>query len=62
MALHRAGQADAKWLRDSLNGRMRDELLNDGLFFGLDHARSATAEWRQDLNPVHNTHLSMSFE
>ncbi|NDV89576.1 transposase, partial [Aurantimonas aggregata] len=32
------------------NGRMRDELLNESLFFGLDHARSAIAEWRQDFN------------
>ena len=30
--------------------RMRDELLNESLFFGLDHARSAIAEWRQDYN------------
>ena len=25
---------------ESFNGRMRDELLNETLFFGLDHARS----------------------
>ncbi|ESY64917.1 hypothetical protein X743_30120 [Mesorhizobium sp. LNHC252B00] len=31
---------------------MRDELLNESLFFGLDHARSAIAEWMEDLNPV----------
>ncbi|MBB3965886.1 transposase InsO family protein [Rhizobium metallidurans] len=24
---------------ESFNGRMRDELLNESLFFGLDHAR-----------------------
>jgi transposase InsO family protein len=35
---------------ESFNGRMRDELLNASLFFGLDHARSAIAEWRQDFN------------
>lgn len=35
---------------ESFNGRMRDELLNQSLFFGLDHARSAIAEWRQDFN------------
>jgi hypothetical protein len=29
---------------ESLNGHMRDELLNESLFFGLDHARSALAE------------------
>ncbi len=28
---------------ESFNGRMRDELLNESLFFGLDHARSAIA-------------------
>ena len=32
------------------NGRMRDELLNESLFFGLDHARSAIAEWAADYN------------
>ena len=26
---------------ESFNGRMRDELLNESLFFGLDHARKA---------------------
>ena len=27
-------------LLESFNGRMRDELLNEDLFLGLDHARS----------------------
>ncbi|CAH2405661.1 hypothetical protein MES5069_480043 [Mesorhizobium escarrei] len=31
---------------ESFNGRMHDALLNESLFFGLDHARSAIAEWR----------------
>lgn len=35
---------------ESFNGRMRDELLNESLFFGLDHARSAIAEWADDYN------------
>ncbi|MBY5897083.1 IS3 family transposase [Rhizobium leguminosarum] len=35
---------------ESFNGRMRDELLNESLFFGLDHARSAIAEWAEDYN------------
>lgn len=30
---------------ESFNGRMRDKLLYESLFFGLDHARSASAEW-----------------
>ena len=29
---------------------MRDELLNESLFFGLDHARSAIAQWADDYN------------
>lgn len=35
---------------ESFNGRMRDELLNEALFFGLDHAKQAIAEWREDYN------------
>jgi transposase InsO family protein len=34
----------------SFNGRMRDELLNKSLFFGLDHARMKIAEWINDYN------------
>jgi len=34
----------------SFNGRMRGELLNESLFFGLRHARSALAEWADDYN------------
>ena len=36
--------------RDSFNGRMRDELLNEGLFKGLDHARMLLARWVEDYN------------
>jgi putative transposase len=35
---------------ESFNGRMRDELLNETLFFGLDHARSGLARWVADYN------------
>ncbi len=35
---------------ESLNGRMRDELLNESLFFGLDHARIRIATWADDYN------------
>ncbi len=34
----------------SFIGRMRDELLNEALFFGLDHARQTIAEWTEDYN------------
>jgi len=35
---------------ESFNGRMRDELLNETLFFGLDHARDRIAAWADDYN------------
>jgi putative transposase len=33
---------------ENFNGRMRDELLNESLFFGLDHAK--ITEWINDYN------------
>lgn len=38
---------------ESFNGRMRDELLNESLFFGLDQARSAIAGGRTSTPPGH---------
>ena len=35
---------------ESFNGRMRDELLNESLFLGLDHARARVANWVADYN------------
>ncbi len=35
---------------ESFNGRMRDELLNETLFFGLDHALSVISTWVADYN------------
>ena len=35
---------------ESFNGRMRDELLNETLFFGLDHAQAQIAAWADDYN------------
>ena len=35
---------------ESFNGRMRDELLNETLFFNLDHARAAIKAWTDDFN------------
>jgi putative transposase len=46
---------------ESFNGRMRDERLNDSLFFGLDHARSAIAEWADDYNNV-RPHSSLEYQ
>jgi transposase InsO family protein len=35
---------------ESFNGKMRDELLNETLFFSLDQARKAISEWVDDYN------------
>lgn len=35
---------------ESFNGRVRDELLNETLFFGLDHARTTITAWADDYN------------
>jgi transposase InsO family protein len=35
---------------ESFNGRMRDELLNETLFFGLHHARIRISAWADDYN------------
>src|SRR3954469_23018028 len=46
---------------ESFNGRMRDELLNESLFFGLDHARSAILEWAEDYNTT-RPHSSLGYQ
>ncbi|MBB3980368.1 transposase InsO family protein [Rhizobium azooxidifex] len=46
---------------ESFNGRMRDELLNESLFFGLDHARSAISEWAEDYNTF-RPHSSLGYQ
>ena len=35
---------------EAFNSKMRDELLNETLFFGLDHAREIIARWVADYN------------
>jgi putative transposase len=35
---------------ESFNGRLRDELLNETLFFSLAHARAELAAWKNDYN------------
>ena len=46
---------------ESFNGRMRDEFLNESLFFGIDHARKAIAEWVQDYNTA-RPHSSLGYQ
>jgi putative transposase len=45
---------------ESFNGRMRDELLNESLFFGLDHARELIASWVEDYNTA-RPHSSLGY-
>jgi len=46
---------------ESFNGRMRDELLNESLFFGLDHARSAITDWVDDYNTA-RPHSALGYQ
>jgi transposase InsO family protein len=46
---------------ESFNGKMRDELLNESLFFGLDHARSAISDWVDDYNTA-RPHSSLGYQ
>lgn len=41
---------------ESFNSKMRDELLNETLFFTLDQARAAVAAWAEDYNTTRRTH------
>jgi putative transposase len=40
---------------------LTDELLNESLFFGIDHARCAIAEWRDDFNNA-RPHSSLGYQ
>ncbi len=46
---------------ESFNGRMRDELLNETLFHGLDHARAVIRAWAQDYNTC-RPHSSIGYQ
>mgnify|MGYP003337547931 CR=1 FL=1 len=45
---------------ESFNGKMRDELLNETLFFSLDQAREAVAAWAEDYNTT-RPHSSLGY-
>ena len=46
---------------ESFNGRMRDELLNESLFFGLAHAREELGVWVTDYN-TERPHSSLGYQ
>jgi len=45
---------------EAFNGRMRDELLNETLFYDLDHARSVIARWVGSYNQ-HRPHSPLGY-
>ncbi len=45
---------------ESFNGRTRDELLNETLFFELDDARTKIANWIADYN-LQRPHSSLKY-
>ena len=46
---------------ESFNGKMRDELLNETLFFSLDQARQVIAEWVDDYNTT-RPHSALAYQ
>ena len=46
---------------ESFNGKMRDELLNETLFFSLDQARQVIAEWVEDYNTT-RPHSALAYQ
>ena len=46
---------------ESFNGKMRDELLNETLFFSLDQARKVIAAWIEDYNTA-RPHSALAYQ
>jgi len=46
---------------ESFNGKMRDELLNETLFFNLDQARKVIAAWVEDYNTA-RPHSALAYQ
>lgn len=46
---------------EAFNGRMRDELLNETLFFGIDHASEAAASWTHIYN-TERPHSALDYQ
>jgi putative transposase len=61
MALHRAGQAYAERLRRKFQRPDGRRAVEREPVFGLDHARSAIAEWREDFNTA-RPHSSLGYQ
>lgn len=46
---------------EAFNSKMRDELLNETLFHGLDHARAVVADWVADYN-AERPHSALGYQ
>ena len=46
---------------EAFNSKRSDELLNETLFFGLDHARSAVSRWVADYNAA-RPHSALGYQ
>ena len=54
------GKPSENGFTESLNGKIRDECLNEHLFRSISHARSVLEAWRQDYNHV-RPHSSLNY-
>jgi len=54
------GRPSENGFTESLNGKIRDECLNEHLFRSLPHARIILGEWRQDYNHI-RPHSSLNY-
>jgi putative transposase len=50
LAFYCAGKPMQNGICEAFNGRMRDELLNEAIFYDLDHAQSTLARWTAAYN------------
>ena len=55
------GKPSENGFTESLNGKIRDECLNEHLFRSLNHARAILDAWRQDYNHV-RPHSSLNYQ
>jgi putative transposase len=46
---------------ESFNGKIRGELLNEAMFFSLDHARKAISAWVDDYNTC-RSHSALAYQ
>jgi transposase InsO family protein len=54
------GKPTQNAMAESFQGRMRDECLNEHLFFSMNHARAVIAAWRTDFNTA-RPHSSLAY-